>query len=53
MIASYSDELIIGAVKGMLPKNRLARQIIKKLHVYKDQGKDHTAQSPKIIKIKY
>ena len=51
MIEKYSDELVIIAVKGMLPKNRLAAQIIKKLHVYKDAGKDHSKQNPKLIKV--
>ena len=35
MLAKYSDELLELAVKGMLPKNRLSRRIITKLHVYK------------------
>ena len=51
MIAKYSDELVVTAVKGMLPKNRLAAQIIKKLHAYKDAGKDHSKQKPKVIKV--
>jgi len=51
MIAKYSDELVKEAVKGMLPKNRLADVIIKKLHVYKDGGKDHSKQKPISIKV--
>lgn len=51
MLANYSDELVLTAVKGMLPKNRLSAQIIKKLHVYKDAGKDHSKQKPKMIKV--
>ncbi|MBQ0045447.1 MAG: 50S ribosomal protein L13 [Mycoplasma sp.] len=51
MIAKYSDELVTIAVKGMLPKNRLSEKIIKKLHVYKDAGKDHSKQKPKLIKV--
>jgi large subunit ribosomal protein L13 len=46
MLEKYSDELVYLAVKGMLPKNRLARRIITKLHVYADAGKDHSAQKP-------
>jgi large subunit ribosomal protein L13 len=53
MIEHYSDELVTIAIKGMLPKNRLARKIIIKLHVYKDQGKDHSAQNPQVIKVQY
>lgn len=51
MIEKYSDELIVTAVKGMLPKNRLSAQIIRKLHVYKDGGKDHSKQKPQLIKV--
>ena len=36
MIGKYADELITTAVKGMLPKNKLAKKMIKKLHVFKD-----------------
>ncbi len=51
MIDKYSDELVEIAIKGMLPKNRLSQQIIKKLFVYKDGGKDHSKQKPKVIKV--
>ena len=36
-------------VKGMLPKNRLGRQIIKNLHVYAGAEHKHEAQQPKKI----
>jgi large subunit ribosomal protein L13 len=52
MIDKYPEELINIAVKGMIPKNRLGRQIIKKLHVYRDGGIDHSAQKPIEYKIK-
>lgn len=52
MIDKYADELVRLAVKGMLPKNRLANAIIAKLHVYKDGGKDHSAQQPIAYKVK-
>lgn len=51
MIAKYSDELVTEAIRGMLPKNRLADKIIKKLYVYKDGGKDHSKQKPKVLKV--
>ena len=41
------ERLIEQAVKGMLPKNRLARQVIKKLKVYGGAEHPHTAQQPK------
>ena len=37
MIEKYADELITIAVKGMLPKNKLAQKMIKKLHVFKNE----------------
>ena len=40
------ERMILQAVKGMLPKNRLARQIIKKLKVYAGPEHPHEAQQP-------
>ena len=37
------------AVKGMLPKNRLGRKMIKKLFVYAGANHPHTAQQPKAL----
>ena len=44
------EKLIRDAVKGMLPKNRLNRQIIKKLKVYNDDAHPHEAQNPEVLK---
>ena len=44
MIEKYADELITTAVKGMLPKNKLAKKMIKKLHVFKDEISDKFKQ---------
>lgn len=52
MLEKYSDELIYEAIKGMLPKNKLSRNIIKKLFVYKDNNHKQTAQKPVELKIK-
>ncbi len=41
-----SERMIMQAVKGMLPKNRLSRQIIKKLKVYDGPEHPHEAQQP-------
>ena len=38
------------AIKGMLPKNRLGRKMIKKLFVYAAATHPHTAQQPKELK---
>lgn len=40
------ERMIQNAVKGMLPKNRLSRHVIKKLKVYGGADHPHTAQSP-------
>ncbi len=46
MLEKYSDELVLTAVKGMLPKNRLSRQLLTKLKVFADNGPDFAAQKP-------
>lgn len=43
--------LIESAVKGMIPHNRLGRQIFKKLHVYAGADHPHTAQQPVTITV--
>jgi len=43
---SDPERMIRSAVKGMLPKNRLSRQIIKKLKVYGGSEHPHAAQKP-------
>lgn len=37
------------AVKGMLPKNKLNRQVIKKLKVYAGEEHPHEAQKPEVL----
>ena len=44
--ARRPERLIEHAVKGMLPKNRLGRQIITKLKVYPGPNHPHAAQKP-------
>jgi len=43
--------ILYHAVKGMLPKNKLARQVIKKLKVYAGEEHPHFAQQPEKIDI--
>ncbi len=43
--------IIMNAVKGMLPKNRLGNQLLKKLKVYAGEEHPHKAQKPKTISI--
>ena len=44
-------EVLRTAVKGMLPKNRLARQQITKLKIYAGPDHPHEAQAPKPLKL--
>jgi large subunit ribosomal protein L13 len=46
MIEKYSNEMVYEAIKGMVPKTRLGRQVLTKLTCYKNEGKDHSAQQP-------
>jgi large subunit ribosomal protein L13 len=45
--AEDPERMFQQAVKGMLPKNKLSRHIIKKLKVYPGSEHPHTAQQPK------
>ncbi|HSH93246.1 MAG TPA: uL13 family ribosomal protein, partial [Roseimicrobium sp.] len=42
----HPERLIMHAVKGMIPKNRLGDQLLTKLKVYKGTTHPHTAQQP-------
>ena len=44
--AKQPERLIMHAVKGMLPKNRLGRTLLTKLKVYKGDQHPHAAQQP-------
>ena len=45
------DYIITEAVKGMLPKNRLGRQLLKKLKVYAGAQHPHSAQKPEALSL--
>lgn len=49
--ATHPERLVEHAVKGMLPKNRLGRELFRSLHVYVGPEHPHEAQQPKAIKI--
>ena len=51
MMTEKSDLAVYEAVKGMLPKNSLGRQMIKKLRVYKGAEHNHAAQKPEELKL--
>ena len=44
------SKVVETAVKGMLPKNKLAAERLKRLHVFEGAEHTHTAQNPKEIK---
>jgi large subunit ribosomal protein L13 len=49
---TFPDRIIRKAVRGMLPKNRLGRQIIGKLKIYAGPDHPHAAQSPQPLDIR-
>ncbi len=51
MMAEKSDLAVYEAVRGMLPKNSLGRQMITKLRVYKGAEHNHIAQKPVELKL--
>lgn len=50
--ARKPEEAVRRAIKGMLPKNRLGRQIANKLKVYSGPNHPHAAQQPQAFEIK-
>lgn len=51
MLERRPEEVLRKAVKGMLPKNRLARKQLTKLKVYAGADHPHEAQQPKALEI--
>ena len=49
MMQKKPEFVIQNAVKGMLPKNRLGRKLIKKLKVYAGEDHPHKAQKPETL----
>ena len=52
LLAKKPTELIRRAVKGMLPKNSLGRQMLRKLKVYAGPNHPHKAQNPVPLELK-
>ena len=52
MIEDYPEEMVERAIKGMLPKGRLGRQMYTKLFVYAGPEHKHAAQQPVELKVK-
>ena len=51
MKEKYPVEMVERAIKGMIPHNRLGRQMYKKLYVYEGAEHPHMAQKPKTIEM--
>ena len=51
MREKYPIEMVERAVKGMLPKGRLGRQMYKKLFVYEGETHNQMAQKPETIEL--
>ena len=51
LLETHPTQVIELAIKGMLPKNRLGRAIIKKLKVYVGGAHPHVAQKPKPLDV--
>jgi len=49
----HPERLVEVAVRGMLPKNRLGRQMLRKLKVYAGADHPHAAQKPEPFTLKY
>ena len=52
MREEYPVEMMERAIKGMLPHNRLGRQMFKKLFVYAGETHNQQAQKPEVLEVK-
>ncbi len=51
LLAKKPEELIRLAVQGMLPKNTLGRQMLRKLKIYTGEKHPHDAQKPHLLEL--
>ena len=51
LLATHPDRVVRRAVWGMLPKNKLGRQVIKKLKIYAGSEHNHAAQKPQELAV--
>ena len=47
----YPERIIIEAVKGMIPRNKLAAERLKRLRVFPGEAHTHTAQTPEKVEV--
>ncbi len=51
LLQKHPERLVMYAVKGMLPKNRLSRKLLTQLRVFTGAEHTHEAQQPKVINL--
>jgi large subunit ribosomal protein L13 len=51
LLENHPERVVENAVRGMLPKNKLGRQMFKSLHVYAGAEHPHEAQQPEVLGI--
>lgn len=51
MMAKHPERIIERSVRGMLPKTKLGRKMIKKLHVYAGPDHPHAPQNPEALEV--
>ncbi|AKO90827.1 MULTISPECIES: 50S ribosomal protein L13 [Priestia] len=52
MRTNYSEKMLELAIRGMLPKGSLGRQMFKKLHVFAGDTHPHEAQKPEVYELR-
>lgn len=52
MRTNYPEKMLELAIRGMLPKGSLGRQMFKKLHVYRGSEHPHQAQKPEVYELR-
>jgi large subunit ribosomal protein L13 len=52
MRTNFPTKMLEGAIRGMLPKGSLGRQVFKKLHVYAGNEHPHQAQQPEVYELR-
>ena len=53
VMADKPERVLMAAVRGMLPKNRLGRAMLKKLKIYAGAEHPHAAQNPQPLTLPY
>ncbi len=51
VMKKHPERIIMSAVRGMIPKNRLGRQVLSKLKVYGGSEHPHQAQNPETLNL--